>query len=62
MNWQQHGSRQTSGQYTIVDHHQDGKRWFTLAYGAESVGGGYLSLENAKNAALDHHQRVNQNE
>ena len=62
MNWQHNGNRQTSGQYTIVDHHQGGKRWFTLEYGAEYVGGGYLSLESAKNAALDHRQQVNQNE
>jgi hypothetical protein len=55
MEWKQNGEIHRCGDYTIVEHNQDGKRRYSLEYGDRYVReGNYATLSDAKRAASEH--------
>lgn len=58
MDWKQNGEVYRCGDYTIVEHSQDGKRRYSLEYGDRYVmEGSYATLSDAKRAASEHADR-----
>jgi hypothetical protein len=58
MKWTTNGNCHRSGDYTIMEHEQRDRRWFTLEFGSEYVApGSFPTLDAAKGAARLHDQK-----
>jgi len=58
MDWKQNGEVHCCGDYTIVEHNQNEKHWYSLEYGERYVReGSYATLSDAKRAASEHADR-----